>query len=77
MNPGIIKDYSNFNNNKKDKHSDFTSFSNVVARVLSKAYVADGTKPSTEKTCPQCGAQLIYIEGCVTCAMGCGWSKCG
>lgn len=61
---------------KKDKHSDFTSFSTIVARILTKNYVKDGTK-SYEKRCQQCESDnLVYQEGCVTC-MGCGYSKCG
>jgi len=61
---------------KKDKHSDMTSFSNVIARVL-KAYINDGAKVTAEKSCGECGSSnLQYQQGCVTCA-GCGWSKCG
>lgn len=62
---------------QKDKRSDVTSFSRCIARVLSKEYIADGTKVTIEKTCDQCGStQLQYQAGCVTC-VGCGWSKCG
>jgi ribonucleoside-diphosphate reductase alpha chain len=62
---------------RKDKNSDVTSFSAVIARVLSKGYIPDGTKATLEKTCSQCGSnQLAYQQGCVTC-MGCGNSKCG
>lgn len=61
---------------KKDKHSDLYSFSTVIARVL-KEYIPDGTKVTTEKTCPQCnGTNLSYQQGCVTC-FDCGTSKCG
>jgi len=69
---------------KKDKHSDITSFSSVVARVL-KGYIVDGTKAHTsEKRCPECGGEtLVYQQGCVSCLGGvkqdgtmCGWSKC-
>jgi len=69
---------------RKDKHSDITSFSAVVARVL-KSYIQDGTiAGSTEKRCPECGgATLTYQSGCVSCVGGvksdgtaCGWSKC-
>jgi len=61
----------------KDPDSNLTSFSKVVARTLSKHYVVDGTKVSSEKTCPECkGESLIYVEGCVTCTQ-CGFSKCG
>lgn len=62
---------------RKDKHSDFFSFSNVIARTFAKNYIQDGTKATIEKTCNQCGGtQLAYQQGCVTC-MGCGNSKCG
>jgi ribonucleoside-diphosphate reductase alpha chain len=63
---------------QKDKHSDMTSFSKVMARVL-KSYIQDGTKPSSDKTCPSCKKEnsLVYQEGCLTCVVGgCGWSKC-
>jgi len=61
---------------QKDKHSDVTSFSKVVARVL-KNYIADGTKSTAEKKCPKCQMEnnFAYQEKCLTC-MGCGWSKC-
>lgn len=60
----------------KDKHSEITSFSKVVARVL-KQYIQDGTKSSLEKKCPECGSEgpFIYEDKCVKCA-SCGWSKC-
>lgn len=62
---------------RKDRHSDMQSFSVVIARVLSKGYIPDGTKATIEKTCPQCNsASLAYQGGCVTC-MSCGNSKCG
>jgi ribonucleoside-diphosphate reductase alpha chain len=58
----------------KDKHSDMTSFSRVIARVL-KSYIKDGTT-SSEKVCPSCKQEntLLYQEGCVSCS--CGFSKC-
>jgi len=61
---------------QKDKHSDVTSFSIVIARVL-KNYIADGTKSSAESKCPGCGAanSLIYQEKCLKCS-ACPWSKC-
>lgn len=60
----------------RDKSSDFTRFSAVLARVLKK-YIADGTKATSEKACGSCGASpLTYVEGCMTCS-ACGWSKCG
>lgn len=60
----------------KDKNSDVTSFTTVVARVL-KNYIADGTKSTVEKKCPECGAEncFAYQEKCLTCT-NCGWSKC-
>jgi ribonucleoside-diphosphate reductase alpha chain len=70
---------------RKDKNSDMTSFNRVVARILSKAYIEDGTSAvSFEKMCPgdradgtPCGStNLAYQGGCVTC-MECGNSKCG
>jgi ribonucleoside-diphosphate reductase alpha chain len=68
---------------KKDKHSDLFSFSTVIARVL-KNYIQDGTKATSEKTCPVCGGNtLVYQQGCVSCLGGtmpdgtaCTWSKC-
>ena len=61
---------------RKDKHSDITSFSAIVARVL-KSYIADGTKATQEKCCPECkSTNLAYQGGCATC-MDCGNSKCG
>jgi ribonucleoside-diphosphate reductase alpha chain len=60
---------------QKDKHSDMTSFSKVMARVL-KSYIKDGTKVSAEKSCPTCSStNLKYQEGCLSC-LDCGFSKC-
>jgi len=67
---------------RKDKHSDITSFSAIVARVI-KGYIKDGTSTS-EKKCPHCGGTtLVYQQGCVQCIGGitadgttCSWSKC-
>lgn len=63
---------------RKDKHSDITSFATVVARILSKNYIPDGTSATTfEKSCKECqGVNLRYEQGCVTC-FDCGSSKCG
>lgn len=62
---------------RKDKHSDFFSFSSVIARTFSKNYIVDGTKVTIEKACPQCNStNLSYQQGCPTC-MDCGNSKCG
>lgn len=70
---------------RKDKHSDVFSFNTIIARVLSKSYIPDGTKATVEKTCPECGGTtLVYQNGCVSCYGGtmsdgttCTWSKCG
>lgn len=62
---------------RKDKYSDFSSFSKCIARVLSKTYIPDGTKATEDKACPSCGSSsLVYQSGCVTCS-NCGNSKCG
>lgn len=62
---------------RKDKHSNITDFSKVIARILSKHYVPDGTSATTfEKKCSNCSSNLLsYQSGCVTC-MNCGHSKC-
>jgi ribonucleotide reductase alpha subunit len=51
---------------------DLTSFTKCVARALKK-YIKDGDN-SSEKC--ECGNQLVYQEGCLTCK-SCGYSKCG
>lgn len=62
---------------RKDKKSDMSSFSSVIARVLSKQYIPDGTSAKTfEKLCPECNSDgLTYQQGCITC-FNCGYSKC-
>jgi intein/homing endonuclease len=61
----------------KDKYSDITSFSRVIARVL-KSYIKDGTKCESDKICPSCKKEnsIQYQEGCLLCT-SCGYSKCG
>jgi ribonucleoside-diphosphate reductase alpha chain len=61
---------------QKDKHSDMTSFSRVMSRVL-KSYVKNGTKVQSDKYCSSCKSEnsLIYQEGCILC-MNCGTSRC-
>lgn len=60
---------------RKDRHSDLQSFSSVIARVLAKHYIDDGSAV-TGDTCVSCGSRdLRYVEGCVTCG-ACGSSKC-
>lgn len=61
---------------RKDKHSNIYSFSSVVARLLAKHYVKDGTKTTSREKCQDCGSQsLAYLQGCVSC-LDCGSSKC-
>lgn len=50
------------------------SFAKALARTLKK-YIPDGTKVSGSK-CPECNAELIRMEGCITCT-SCTYSKCG
>lgn len=61
---------------QKDKHSEITSFSKVIARVL-KNYIVDGTKSTSERKCPSCSKEnsFAYQEHCLTC-LNCGYSKC-
>lgn len=59
----------------RDPESDFFSFTKGMARVLKK-YIKDGTKVTSDKTCPSCGSEgLKYVDGCVSCT-NCGYSKC-
>jgi len=58
----------------KDRDSEMFSFSKCIARVLKK-YIQDGEQVDGI-SCESCGADLIYVEGCVTCK-SCGFSKCG
>jgi len=58
----------------KAKNTDITSFSKAIARVL-KGYIKDGVE--SQDKCPSCGGKLIYQSGCIECAEGCGYSKCG
>ena len=62
---------------QKDKNSDITSFSKVIARVL-KSYINNGVKSSSEKRCPSCNKEnsFAYQEGCLRCT-NCSYSKCG
>jgi ribonucleoside-diphosphate reductase alpha chain len=53
--------------------NDITSMAAAATRVLKK-YIKDGTQINGQ-TCPSCGKELVYLEGCCTCT-GCSWSKC-
>lgn len=57
----------------KDKR--FNAFERIVCRVLKK-YIKDGELVNTKEKCPECGADQIYYDGCITCKAKCGWSKC-
>jgi hypothetical protein len=52
---------------------DMLSFSKALSRVLKK-YIPENSRVHGE-TCKECGAELVRIEGCITCR-SCGWSKC-
>lgn len=49
-----------------------TSFAKVIYRTL-KDLLPEGTELKGTK-CPECGGQLMYIEGCKMCS--CGYSAC-
>jgi ribonucleoside-diphosphate reductase alpha chain len=55
---------------QKDQHSDVTSFSKVIARVLKK-YIVEETKSGI--TCPKCNSTNVIFEGgcqrCLDCNM--------
>lgn len=57
------------------KGKGFTSFNKAVARKL-KEYIGHEEKVLTKDVCPDCGANLIYVEGCKQCSISCGWGKC-
>lgn len=57
-----------------NKDSAFIAFEKVLSRILKK-YIKDNT--STKKKCPNCGSELIYQDGCISCSnLECGYSKC-
>jgi len=59
-----------------NKSIKFGTFSKGMARVLKK-YIGEGEKVLSTEKCPECGADLIYVEGCKSCGNRCGYSKCG
>lgn len=56
------------------KSAGFNRFEKVVARVLKK-YIVSGEPSLASEKCPNCGGDLIYMDGCKTCPQD-GWSKC-
>jgi adenosylcobalamin-dependent ribonucleoside-diphosphate reductase len=52
-----------------------TSFVFQIKKLLSK-FIKDGTEVTGKTGCPECGGKMVYQEGCLKCASGCGWSKC-
>lgn len=52
-----------------------SSFPFHLKRLL-KQYIKDGTEvKGKSKTCPKCGGQMIFTEGCILCK-DCSWSRC-
>ncbi len=52
---------------------DLLSYSKAISRVLKK-YIPADTRVHGE-TCKECGADLVRVEGCISCK-SCGWSRC-
>jgi len=46
-----------------------------IVRALKK-FIPDGAKAAKGTPCPECGDELVYKEGCLSCN-SCGYSKCG
>lgn len=67
--------YSEFILEQLKKSSEFVSdFMAVISRVLTK--YSGNVPKATGKTCPQCGASIIKVEGCEKCSANCGYSRC-
>ena len=67
--------YSEFILEQLKKSSEFVSdFMAVISRVLTK--YSGNIPKATGKTCPQCGASIVKVEGCEKCSANCGYSRC-
>jgi len=51
---------------------DIHSFAKCIARAL-KQYIPDNS--TTGEKCPECGDNLVRVEGCPKC-LSCAWSRC-
>jgi ribonucleoside-diphosphate reductase alpha chain len=56
------------------KSNEFVGFEKSVMRVLKK-YIKDGEVVMTGDVCPDCGSEMVFKEGCVSCP-NCAFSKC-
>lgn len=56
------------------KEENFLGFDTAVSRVLKK-YIKEGEKVMFSKECPNCGAEMVYREGCKMC-LACGNAAC-
>ena len=58
------------------------SIPDAVGRVLEQRYLQDelatsgSGKDLTKRSCPECGGELVFQEGCFLC-QACGYTKCG
>ena len=56
------------------------SIPDAISRVLERHYLKDSVKMGGNSlagnSCPECGGQVSFEEGCVKCH-GCGFTKCG
>lgn len=54
------------------RDGNFDAFNKALSRVLKK-YVKENQ--TSGESCPNCGAKLRYVQGCLSC--DCGFTKCG
>ena len=67
---------ANINNPASEKTMEW----NTAATSATIARTASDSRPihepiSSESICPECGNELMWSNGCVSCS-NCGWSKC-